>query len=651
MKKIILTLRTIKPRLLAMLLAAMGLASLSEAAVNSKEQNFSQALSAGALDATTSFATTDAGFLSVVTVRFSTAPASAETIKVYRDSRAGANFDSLLASYTTTAGSTTDVVFVVGNAVPIAETDQVRVTCTNVSAGPPTAYVSVVLDPAPRMGSSQMQIWDNGALKVSSSLKGHTIKDEGIALTHRPALNFTGPGITCSDDAGNAETDCDVPAATGAVAGVVSTTAQTLAGDKTLAGTLTVENTGTANSFVVNDTTGDTTPFVVDASGKVGIGTATPSAPVTVRLDTTIGYADIFINASTPIDGQNDTFGFRYFNNGQIRFGFPTDDGFAHINFLGSGHQARMVGTWGFPSGAAYPNPHLGADSTSGDDVRLSITKSGNGASQSLYASAMRYAVSGSSPDFNLYANGIAFGLRDGSFWNEAFDKIAMQIAPSTGNIGIGTTSPTHLLSLSGQAAQTIWMERNTTADTAGQALTIAAGGATSGATNKNGGDLTLKSGIATGTGSSKVYIQTPAPGASGTADATDVNRLVLNGNVNLTSGAAATVATVTLPAGAGHGGQLMYSVFASDGIDLIEASGQVAYAIVNKAGVYASTVNVVGTEAQAKSDGTDTITTAWAFDASTNLQVTSTIAGMTPTTHRVTYTVLANAAQTVTVP
>lgn len=35
---------------------------------------------------------------------------------------------------------------------------------------------------------------------------------------------------------------------------------------------LTVTNTGTANSFVVNDASGDTTPFVIDASGRVVIG-------------------------------------------------------------------------------------------------------------------------------------------------------------------------------------------------------------------------------------------------------------------------------------------------------------------------------------------------------------------------------------------
>lgn len=39
---------------------------------------------------------------------------------------------------------------------------------------------------------------------------------------------------------------------------------------------LTVTNTGTGNCFVVNDQSGDTTPFVINADGRVGIGVASP---------------------------------------------------------------------------------------------------------------------------------------------------------------------------------------------------------------------------------------------------------------------------------------------------------------------------------------------------------------------------------------
>lgn len=41
---------------------------------------------------------------------------------------------------------------------------------------------------------------------------------------------------------------------------------------------LTVTNAGTANSFVVNDASGDTTPFVIDASGNVACGASTAKA-------------------------------------------------------------------------------------------------------------------------------------------------------------------------------------------------------------------------------------------------------------------------------------------------------------------------------------------------------------------------------------
>ena len=45
---------------------------------------------------------------------------------------------------------------------------------------------------------------------------------------------------------------------------------------------LSITNSGTGNSFRVNDQASDTTPFVVDASGQVGIGTTTPARPLHV---------------------------------------------------------------------------------------------------------------------------------------------------------------------------------------------------------------------------------------------------------------------------------------------------------------------------------------------------------------------------------
>ena len=102
------------------------------------------------------------------------------------------------------------------------------------------------------------------------------------------------------------------------------------------------------------------------------------------------------------------------------------------------------------------------------------------------------------------------------------------------GHVGIGTASPTYELSCSGQSAQDIWMERNTAADTAGNDFGVQAGGATSGATNKNGGNQFLSAGISTGTGTSNIYLRTATAGASGTADNSPTTKMTLLGNGNL---------------------------------------------------------------------------------------------------------------------
>jgi hypothetical protein len=118
----------------------------------------------------------------------------------------------------------------------------------------------------------------------------------------------------------------------------------------------------------------------------------------------------------------------------------------------------------------------------------------------------------------------LALGTRGSGIANER-----LRIS-SAGNIGIGTTSPTNLLSLGGNVARTFWMERHTIANTAGNPLTIQAGSATAGATDKNGGSLILTSGIATGTGSAGIEFQTSTAGATGTVDRTPATTLQISG-------------------------------------------------------------------------------------------------------------------------
>lgn len=116
----------------------------------------------------------------------------------------------------------------------------------------------------------------------------------------------------------------------------------------------------------------------------------------------------------------------------------------------------------------------------------------------------------------------------------------AFFIKSSNGFFALGHQSPNFNFSLHGNAAKTLGMERHTTADTAGNSLTISAGSATTGATNKNGGTLTLRPGVSTGSGVSTVTIQAYPGVAAATTDNTPTTAITLaafNAYVQLTAG------------------------------------------------------------------------------------------------------------------
>jgi hypothetical protein len=76
----------------------------------------------------------------------------------------------------------------------------------------------------------------------------------------------------------------------------------------------------------------------------------------------------------------------------------------------------------------------------------------------------------------------------------------------SAGNVGIGTSSPSYPMSFNGTGSdQTIGVERETMAATAGRNLILKAGGAKSGSTDKDGGTLYLTGGLSTGQGGSDI--------------------------------------------------------------------------------------------------------------------------------------------------
>lgn len=89
----------------------------------------------------------------------------------------------------------------------------------------------------------------------------------------------------------------------------------------------------------------------------------------------------------------------------------------------------------------------------------------------------------------------------------------------SAGAVGILTNTQSFSLSFGGNAARNIGLERHTTANTAGNTLTMSGGGATSGATDKNGGNLLLNPGVSTGSGTANVVIGAYPGVAASTTD------------------------------------------------------------------------------------------------------------------------------------
>jgi len=159
----------------------------------------------------------------------------------------------------------------------------------------------------------------------------------------------------------------------------------------------------------------------------------------------------------------------------------------------------------------------------------ISGGSSSNGASStSLYLGAETKALaSGGTNEIVLGYDTTGFGSNTAAYGNSSITSHIFQ----AGNVGIETSSPTYILSLGGNAARTFWVERHTTENTAGNTLTVQAGGATVGATDKAGGDLLLYPGVSTGSAESGVQIYGCVAGASGTADRTQTLAFRVLGN------------------------------------------------------------------------------------------------------------------------
>jgi hypothetical protein len=289
-------------------------------------------------------------------------------------------------------------------------------------------------------------------------------------------------------------------------------------GTTTPTAALLVENAGTQDSFRVNDSVVDGSPFIIDAAGAVGIGTAAPA--VLLQLHTATGSfpkmrfsaADVTLPSYAGSNSIGDVSATNTF--GQIRNrinGTAVQTGGMLVQgFTGSGvnnfYPLHLVGT------------HGGTAPTT-----AAVTISG----QKWNGGNNRAALTSTTPVLDVENNydtaattGLLFRIMgDGNVGIGTTSPVGA-LTVMNGNVGIGTWSPTSRLQVVGTVAATAFSGD-------GSALTgISAGGWTDGGTNVYASTTTDNVGVGTTTPTAALLVEN-----AGTQDSFRVNDSVVDGS------------------------------------------------------------------------------------------------------------------------
>jgi hypothetical protein len=182
--------------------------------------------------------------------------------------------------------------------------------------------------------------------------------------------------------------------------------------------------------------------------------------------------------------------------------------------------------------------------------------------------------AAGSAPILAAISSGTNEGLQ---LESKGSGDISLGLA-STGNIFFG-----------GNTGRTLGMNRHTTANTAGNGMDIRAGGATSGATDKDGGNLTLLPGQQTGLGRGWIYVDNfVTANSTGTSDGARLHRAQFGGYKLLTNNSSVNITNLTLASNTVASALLVYGVEVFNGTDLQVETGLVHCHAINAGGTIA---------------------------------------------------------------